>query len=140
MKIPAMKNKVYLFLFLSFLLLHCKKSFQGKIQMTYNIEKFDFVNDQMNINIVLENKSLMDLKGGAWELHWNQMKGFVRLNPWRRACDFEWINGAHYFVLKFDKQWSFPKVRVYNFQYNNKARIESPWDLLEFSLFRMMKL
>ena len=73
-----MKNKVYLFLFLSFLLLHCKKPSQGKIQMTYNIEKFDFVNDQMNINILLENKSLMDLKGGAWELHWNQMKGFVK--------------------------------------------------------------
>ena len=49
------------------------------------------------------------------------MKGFVQVESLAEGIDFEWINGAHYFVLKFDKQWSLPQVRVYNFQYNNKA-------------------
>ena len=55
----------------------------------------------------------MDLKGGAWELHWNQMKGFVQVESLAEGIDFEWINGAHYFVLKFDKQWSLPSGEEY---------------------------
>ncbi len=103
-----MKNKVYLILFLSFVLICCKKPTHGKIQMTYTIDQFDVTNDKMNVNIIIENNSFMDLRGGAWELHWNQMKGFVQVESLPEGIDFEWINGAHYFVLKFDKQWSLP--------------------------------
>jgi len=103
-----MKNKVYLILFLSLVLMRCKKLSQGKIQMTYTIEQFDLANDEMNVNVIIENNSLMDLKGGAWELHWNQMKGFVQAESLAEGIDFEWINGAHYFVLKFGKQWKLP--------------------------------
>ena len=103
-----MKNKVYLILFLSLVLMRCKKPSQGKIQMTYTIEQFDLANDKMNVNVFIENNSLMDLKGGAWELHWNQMKGFVQAESLAEGIDFEWINGAHYFVLKFGKQWKLP--------------------------------
>ncbi len=103
-----MKNKVYLILFLSLVLMRCKKPSQGKIQMTYTIEQFDLANDEMNVNVIIENNSLMDLKGGAWELHWNQMKGFVQAESLAEGIDFEWINGAHYFVLKFGKQWKLP--------------------------------
>ena len=73
-----MKNKVYLILFLSLVLLRCNKPSQEGIQMTYTIEQFDSANDQMYVNVTIENNSLIDLKGGAWELHWNQMKGFVQ--------------------------------------------------------------
>ena len=100
-----MKNKVYLILFLSLILMRCKKPSQGKIQLTYTIEQFDLAKDEMNVNVIIENNSLMDLKGGAWELHWNQMKGFVKAQSLAEGIDFEWINGAHYFVLKFGKQW-----------------------------------
>ena len=103
-----MKNKVYLILFLSLLLIHCKKPSQGRIQMTYTIEQFDLAKDEMNVNVIIENNSLMDLKGGAWELHWNQMKGFVQVESLAEGIDFEWINGAHYFVLNFGKQWKLP--------------------------------
>ena len=103
-----MKIKVYLILFLSFVLMRCKKPIHGKIQMTYTIDQFDVNNDKMNVNIIIKNNSFMDLKGGAWELHWNQMKGFVQVESLAEGIDFEWINGAHYFVLKFDKQWSLP--------------------------------
>ena len=103
-----MKIKVYLILFLSFVLMRCKKPIHGKIQMTYTIDQFDVTNDKMNVNIIIKNNSFMDLKGGAWELHWNQMKGFVQVESLAEGIDFEWINGAHYFVLKFDKQWSLP--------------------------------
>ena len=103
-----MKNKVYLILFLSFILMRCKKPSQGMIQMTYTIEQFDLAKDEMNVNVIIENNSLMDLKGGAWELHWNQMKGFVKAQSLAEGIDFEWINGAHYFVLKFGKQWKLP--------------------------------
>jgi hexosaminidase len=103
-----MKNKVFLILFLSLILMRCKKPSQGKIQMTYTIEKFDLAKDEMNVNVIIENNSLMDLKGGAWELHWNQMKGFVKPQSLAEGIDFEWINGAHYFVLKFGKQWKLP--------------------------------
>ena len=103
-----MKNKVYLILFLSLVLMRCKNPSQGKIQMTYTIEQFDLAKDEMNVNVIIENNSLMDLKGGAWELHWNQMKGFVQAESLAEGIDFEWINGAHYFVLKFGKQWKLP--------------------------------
>ena len=103
-----MKNKVYLILFLSLILMRCKKPSQGMIQMTYTIEQFDLAKDEMNVNVIIENNSLMDLKGGAWELHWNQMKGFVKAQSLAEGIDFEWINGAHYFVLKFGKQWKLP--------------------------------
>ena len=104
-----MKNKVYLILFLSLLLMRCNKPPQGKIQMTYTIEQFDLANDEMNVNVIIKNNSLMDLKGGAWELHWNQMKGFVKDQSLPEGIDFEWVNGAHYFVLKFDKKWNLPR-------------------------------
>ena len=104
-----MKNKVYLILFLSLVLMRCNKPPQGKIQMTYTIEQFDLANDEMNVNVIIENNSLMDLKGGAWELHWNQMKGFVKDQSLPEGIDFEWVNGAHYFVLKFDKKWNLPR-------------------------------
>ena len=116
-----MKNKVYLILFLSFVLICCKKPTHGNIQMTYTIDQFDVTNDKMNVNIIIENNSFMDLKGGAWELHWNQMKGFVQVESLAEGIDFEWINGAHYFVLKFDKQWSLPQGESIQFSIHQQG-------------------
>ena len=116
-----MKNKVYLILFLSFVLICCKKPTHGNIQMTFTIDQFDVTNDKMNVNIIIENNSFMDLRGGAWELHWNQMKGFVQVESLAEGIDFEWINGAHYFVLKFDKQWSLPPGESIQFSIQQKG-------------------
>ena len=103
-----MKNKVYLILFITLVVVGCKNRSQEKIQMTYSIEQFDHAKDEMNVKVTIENNSLMDLKGEEWELHWNQMKGFVKAKSLAEGIKFEWVNGAHYFVLKFDKQWKLP--------------------------------
>ena len=73
-----MKNKVHLILFLTLVVMGCKNRYQEKIQMIYTIDQFDYANDKMNVIVTIENNSLLDLKGGEWELHWNQMKGFVQ--------------------------------------------------------------
>jgi hexosaminidase len=103
-----MKKKVCLILFFSLILIRCKSPSQGKIQMTYTVEEIDLFKDQMEVCVTIENNSLKDLGPGAWELHWNQMKGFVKAQSLAEGIDFEWINGAHYFVLRFGKQWNLP--------------------------------
>ena len=116
-----MKIEVYMILFLSVLLMRCEKPSQGKIQMTYTIDQFDLANEEMNVNVIVENNSLMNLKGGAWELHWNQMKGFVQAESLSEGIDFEWINGAHYFVLKFGNQWKLPPGESIQFSMQQKG-------------------
>ena len=97
------------------LVVGCENRSQEKIQMTYTIQQFDLANDKMNVKVTIENNSLKDLKGGAWELHWNQMKGFVQAEDLAEGIDFEWVNGAHYFVLKFDTKWNLPPGKSIQF-------------------------
>ncbi len=116
-----MKNIVYLILFLILVVVGCKNRSQEKIQMIYTIQQFDLTNDKMNVKVTIENSSLKDLKGGSWELHWNQMKGFVQAESLAEGIDFEWVNGAHYFVLKFDKQWNLPPGKSIQFSFQQKG-------------------
>ena len=116
-----MKNKVHLILFLTLVVMGCKNRYQEKIQMIYTIDQFDYFNDTMNVIVTIENNSLLDLKGGEWELHWNQMKGFVQAKSLAEGIDFEWVNGAHYFILRFDKNWNIPPGETLQFSMQQRG-------------------
>ena len=116
-----MKNKVHLILFLTLVVMGCKNRYQEKIQMIYTIDQFDYANDTMNVIVTIENNSLLDLKGGEWELHWNQMKGFVQAKSLAEGIDFEWVNGAHYFILRFDKNWNIPPGETLQFSMQQRG-------------------
>ena len=108
---------------------------------TYTIEQFDLTNEKMDVKVVIKNNSLMDLKGGEWELHWNQMKGFVKAESLAEGIDFEWVNGAHYFVLKFGKQWKLSPDESIQFSMQQQGIMDRiAMGLLVFISFRMSKL
>lgn len=104
-----MKHKTLLIFLISLIsLAACNQASEGGVQLTYTVDEFNLAEDYMQVTVQLANKSATQLKGGKWELHWNQLKGFVDSESLPDGIDFEWVNGAHYFVLKFDEQWGIP--------------------------------
>ena len=104
-----MKHKTLLIFLITLIsLTACNQASEGGVQLTYTVDEFNLAEDYMQVTVQLANKSATQLKGGKWELHWNQLKGFVDSESLPDGIDFEWVNGAHYFVLKFDEQWGIP--------------------------------
>ena len=87
-------------------ILGCSKAPKEGILLSYSIKEFDVENNKMYIQFDIENNLSQILKGGEWTLHWNQMKGFIDSSTLPDGIDFEWVNGAHYFILKFNEKWT----------------------------------
>ena len=117
-----MKKSIYFFLFLLVLQnIGCSKSFTPEILMSYTIDQFDTAQEEMVISIKIKNNSSTNFNGRFWELHWNQMKGFIDEKSLPEGIGFEWINGAHYFVLKFNEQWNLPAGQQIQFTMKQKG-------------------
>jgi P pilus assembly chaperone PapD len=73
-----MKHKTLLIFLITLIsLTACNQASEGGVQLTYTVDEFNLAEDYMQVTVQLANKSATQLKGGKWELHWNQLKGFV---------------------------------------------------------------
>ena len=102
------KGEINIFLFcLTLALWGCASDLsKGTLRLIYEVESFDREKGEMRVNFNVENNTSESLKGGNWELHWNQIRGFIDSKTLPDGVDFEWVNGEHYFVLSFGKEWS----------------------------------
>ena len=73
--------------------------------LNFKINKFDINNSEMEVSFEIINNTGLDFKAGEWELHWNQIRGFIDQKTLPNDIDFKWVNGEHYFILKFGKGW-----------------------------------
>ena len=102
------KTRIKFMLFCAVLTLlscHSEVSLEA-IKLIFEVESFDPLKSEMQVKFTLENQSDQSLTGGSWELHWNQIRGFVDAKSLPEGIDFEWVNGEHYFILTFDEEWS----------------------------------
>ncbi len=116
MKINSTLKKIHVFI-LCFIIhqnFYCQKT--EDIILNFQIIKFDFKINKTETVFEIINNSKENLKANNWELHWNQMKGFITKNTLPKNIDFEYVNGQHYFKLFFGEDWDLNAGETLNFK------------------------
>ena len=60
------------------LLINCQLTSSSDSELTFTIDHFDVLNNQMEITIEITNPTDEVWEGGQWSLHWNQFSGVLK--------------------------------------------------------------
>lgn len=116
MKINSTLKKIPVFIL--YFLIHQNFYCQNidDIILNFHIIKFDVQKNKTETVFEIINNSEENLESNDWELHWNQMKGFITKNTLPRNIDFKYVNGQHYFKLFFGEGWDLNAGERLNFK------------------------
>ena len=116
MKINSTLKKIPVFIL--YFLIHQNFYCQNidDIILNFHIIKFDVQKNKTETVFEIINNSKENLEANDWELHWNQMKGFITKNTLPKNIDFKYVNGQHYFKLFFGEGWDLNAGERLNFK------------------------
>ena len=94
------------------------------VEVTYSIDAFDVVKNQMQVTFEITNNTTVNYTPGNWELHWNQMGGSVATESLPEGISFEWVNGAYYFIFSMGDAWALAPGETLRFSYTHNGIME----------------